>query len=202
MAPVSPAGWLRPSSGELEQVARDIASLRPVTRERLVASDFWQETRTRLEKLRDSLRPSRHEVLEGLMARLEERYGDAEIPFGEWHGDWTRWNMARDESRFMIFDWERSGRRVPVGIDAAHYDFDFAVKFHKHPSLETVRSLVLGGGRVLPSFTSDVAARLLVSLDLLEMVFRYEEARVAGLNIEDTLYFGAFRAAVLEPTGA
>ena len=203
MAPVSPAGWLstRPSRTELEEVAREIAALRPVTQERLVVSDFWQETRARLEKLRDSLRPTRYEVLEGLTSRLEERYGDAEIHFGEWHGDWTRWNMARDGSRLMIFDWERSGRRVPVGIDAAHYDFDFAVKFHKHSALETVPALLLGGGTVLPSFTSDVAARLLVALDLLEMVFRYEEARVAGLDIEDTLYFGAFRAAVLAPGG-
>jgi len=204
MAPVSPAGWLstKPSSTELEEVAREIAALRPVTRERLAVSDYWQEMRARLEKLRDSLRPTRHEVLEGLTSRLEERYGDAEISFGEWHGDWTRWNMARDGSQLMILDWERSGRRVPVGIDAARYDFDFAVKFHKHPSLEVVRSLLVGGGTVLPSFTSDVAARLLVALDLLEMVFRYDEARVAGLDVEDTLYFGAFRAAVLAPAGA
>jgi Phosphotransferase enzyme family len=204
MAPVAPTAWLRsrPSRAELEEVARDIAALGPLSRERLGASDFWQETRTRLEKLRDSVRATRYEVLDELTSRLEEQYGDVEVPFGDWHGDWTQWNMASDGSRLMIFDWERSGRRVPIGIDAAHHDFDFAVKFHKRHPLEVVRSLALGGGTVLPSFSAETAARLLVALDLLEMVFRYEEARVAGLDVEDTLYFGAFRAAVLAPVGA
>jgi Phosphotransferase enzyme family len=203
MAPVSPTGWLRarPSRAELEEVARDIAARGPMSRERLGASDFWQETRARLERLRDSLRATRYEVLDELVSRLEQRYGDVEVPFGDWHGDWTQWNMARDRSRLMIFDWERSGRRVPVGIDAAHYDFDFAVKFHKRHPLEVVRSLAHGGGTVLPSFAAETAAQLLLALDLLEMVFRYEEARVAGLDVEDTLYFGAFRAAVLSPDG-
>jgi hypothetical protein len=66
-----------------------------------------------------------------------------------------------------------------------------------------VRSLLTGGGTVLPHFTSSaVPARVLISLDLLEMLLRYEEARSAGLDIPDTLYFGAFRSAVLSSTSA
>jgi hypothetical protein len=202
MAPVLPVSWLRRvgTEAELAEVARQIAALTPETREPFGASVYWQETLARLQALHDSVRPSRFEVLADLATRLEDEYGKSEIGFGEWHGDWTRWNMGRRDSRIVVFDWERSGRRVPVGLDAAHFDFDLAVKFHRRAPLYAVRTLLEGGGTMLPHFSSPtVSPRLLLSLDLLEMVLRYEEARSAGLDVPDTLYFGAFRSAVLSP---
>jgi hypothetical protein len=203
MAPVAQAPWRRGvgSEDELAAIAREVAALTPESRHELGTSDYWKTTRSRLDALSSSVRPSRLNVVHDLVARLEDRYGGTELHFGECHGDWTRWNMAGQATKVMIFDWERSGRRVPVGMDAAHFDFDLAVKWRRKAPLYAVRSLLTGGGTVLPHFTSSaVPARVLISLDLLEMLLRYEEARSAGLDIPDTLYFGAFRSAVLSPT--
>jgi hypothetical protein len=200
LEPVSPGPWMRSvaSRDELVAIARDIAGLAPETRETFAASDYWRATRTRLDALAERMRTSRFDVLQDLLARLEDGYGDLEVRFGGWHGDWTRWNMARPNGQIVLFDWERSGKRAPVGLDAVHFDFDMTVKFKRRSQLAATRSLLHGGGTVLPAFASASApARLLVSLDLLEMTLRYEEARLGGLDIPDTLYFGAFRSAVL-----
>jgi hypothetical protein len=202
IAPVSPVSWLsgRPPLAEVLAASREIASLNPQTREPLAESAWWRDTRARLDGLHGIVRESRFEVLLDLLALIEERYGDAELLFGGWHGDWTCWNMGRRGSKLVILDWERSGPTVPVGLDAAHYDFDAAVMFRRKPSLESVRQLLGGGGSLLPAFApSPRLARLFVSLDLLEMVLRFEEARSAGLDIIDTVYFGALRSAVLAP---
>jgi hypothetical protein len=200
LEPVSPGPWMRSvaSRDELVAIARDIARLAPETRETFAASDYWLATRARLDALAERVRTSRFDVLQDLLARLEDRYGDIEVRFGGWHGDWTRWNMARPNGQIVVFDWERSGKLAPIGLDAAHFDFDMRVKFKRRSQLAAIRSLLHGGGTVLPAFASaSTPARLVVSLDLLEMTLRYEEARLGGLDIPDTLYFGAFRSAVL-----
>jgi hypothetical protein len=203
IAPVSPVPWLR-GRAPLPQVLAatfELASLKSETRQQLATSGWWQDTRTRLDTLRGFVRDSRFEVLQDLLGLIEQRYGDVELAFGGCHGDWTCWNMGRRGSKLVVLDWERSGPVVPVGLDAAHYDFDAAVMFRKRPPLEAVRQLLDGGGSLLPVFApTPRLARLLVALDLLEMVLRFEEARSAGLDIVDTVYFGALRSALLSPS--
>jgi hypothetical protein len=182
---------------------REIASLESNTREELAASGWWRDMRARLERLRGSVRQSRFEVLHDLTGLIEERYGEIQVMFGGWHGDWTCWNMGRRDYKLVVLDWERSGPRVPIGVDAAHFDFNMAVKLRRKPPLEAVARLLDGDGYLLPSWTRDVErVRLLISLDLLEMVLRFEEAHVAGLDVVDTTYFGALRSAVLSGVGA
>jgi hypothetical protein len=120
------------------------------------------------------------------------------VMFGAYHGDWTCWNMGRRDGKLVVFDWERSRPGVPLGVDAAHFDFDYAVKFRRKPPLAAVARLLEGRGYLLPAlFRDSRLVRLLVSLDLLEMVLRFEEARSGGLDILDTIYFGTLRSAVL-----
>jgi hypothetical protein len=200
IAPASPLPRLgrNVSRTQVLEASLEIASLEPKIRDELAASRWWQDTRARLDALRGFMRGSRFEVLEDLVALIEERDGDAEVEFGGWHGDWTCFNIGRRDSTLVVLDWERSGPLVPVGLDAAHYDFDAAVKFRKRPPLEAVHRLLTGGGVLLPALAPDPrVARLLVSLDLLEMVLRFEEARSEGLDILDTIYFGTLRSAVL-----
>ena len=55
-------------------------------------------------------------------------FGDEEMEFGGWHGDWTPWNNARfDPDRIVLWDWERSGQPAPLGFDAIHYRFQALV---------------------------------------------------------------------------
>lgn len=58
------------------------------------------------------------------LPRLHSRLVDEGRPLavGCWHGDFGPWNMARgDDGTLEVWDWERFGEGVPVGLDAAHY---------------------------------------------------------------------------------
>lgn len=45
---------------------------------------------------------------------------DASVPWGSWHGDWRRTNMAVTGAGCSVWDWERFDSGVPVGYDALH----------------------------------------------------------------------------------
>lgn len=42
------------------------------------------------------------------------------VPWGSWHGDWRRTNMASDADGCSVWDWERFATGVPAGYDALH----------------------------------------------------------------------------------
>lgn len=60
-------------------------------------------------------------ALAGVASRYLELFGDVRIPMGSWHGDLGPWNMAWADRTPLIWDWERAGGDVPVGLDAVHY---------------------------------------------------------------------------------
>jgi hypothetical protein len=53
--------------------------------------------------------------------RVQAQVGSDRLAWGAWHGDWTPWNMARDGSRVLLWDWERFETGVPRGLDEIHY---------------------------------------------------------------------------------
>lgn len=53
--------------------------------------------------------------------RFAQAYGDLELPFGAWHGDFGPWNLAVTSRAPMIWDWERYDPEMPVGSDVVHY---------------------------------------------------------------------------------
>lgn len=59
--------------------------------------------------------------LPALLDHYLQVFGDVEIPFGAWHGDFGPWNLAHTASVPMIWDWERYSDPVPAGIDVVHY---------------------------------------------------------------------------------
>ena len=46
--------------------------------------------------------------------------GDTSVPWGSWHGDWRRTNMAVTADGCSVWDWERFESGVPAGYDALH----------------------------------------------------------------------------------
>lgn len=42
------------------------------------------------------------------------------VPWGSWHGDWRRTNMAVTAAGCSVWDWERFDSDVPAGYDALH----------------------------------------------------------------------------------
>jgi hypothetical protein len=67
---------------------------------------------------------------------LEARDGGLAMEFGDWHGDWVPWNMARHEGRLIVWDWENRATGVPVGFDLAHQAFQTALSTHGRPAAE------------------------------------------------------------------
>ena len=47
--------------------------------------------------------------------------GDVPTRTGRWHGDWVPWNMTRDGSQILLWDWEHQEPGVMLGFDHLHY---------------------------------------------------------------------------------
>ena len=65
---------------------------------------------------------------------LEARDGDLTCEFGDWHGDWVPWNMARHRGTLLVWDWENHGTDAPIGFDLAHQAFQTALSTHGRPA--------------------------------------------------------------------
>jgi Phosphotransferase enzyme family len=155
----------------------------------LGASDYWRTTRGRITAVANGGR------LSELADTLEARHGDDILPFGSWHGDWTPWNMAWRGGALAVWDWERSGDAVPVGLDAAHFDFQVALRTARHRWDTALRETLAGEMPLLSALSlPNNRARLLLSLHLLEMSLRSDEGRRAGVSPPDAIYLPALAA--------
>jgi len=121
------------------------------------------------------------QVLHRAVDWIERHFGAVEMAFGAWHGDFTPWNMARLGRATYLWDWERA-QPAPVGLDLLHFLFQSVCRFDGRTPRESVA--------VCSERTPGLLARLDVPLDSegalwalyrLELLFRYDEARVAGV---------------------
>jgi hypothetical protein len=72
--------------------------------------------------------------VDGFIEALVERDGELGLEFGDWHGDWVPWNMARHRGRLLVWDWENRAPDVPIGFDLAHQAFQTALSTHGLPA--------------------------------------------------------------------
>lgn len=159
-------------------VITEIARLGEVHSAALAGSPYWRGVRDRLEA-----RPAGQgvDLLAKVVGHVESRHGATELRFGTWHGDLTPWNMARLNGRIFVWDWERSGR-APVGLDLLHFLFQSTCRFDgRNPaqSVEICRQRTLGLLPLLDVRTGSEDA--LWSVYRMELLFRYEEAGLAGV---------------------
>lgn len=61
------------------------------------------------------------EWLQTELVRLVVELGGVGTRTGTWHGDWVPWNMARDGSTILLWDWEHNEDGVLPGFDQLHY---------------------------------------------------------------------------------
>jgi hypothetical protein len=118
-----------------------------------------------------------------------ERWGDREMPFGAWHGDWAPWNMSRSKGRVFVWDWERYGGPVPVGFDHLHFRFQVAYQVGDR-SVEAAANDADGSLRT--SARSSVVPTgeglgPVAQLYLIERVARVQEGRAAGIAVRSDL---------------
>jgi hypothetical protein len=175
---------------------RELAELFGTTREPLAASGHWRSTRTRIALVGAPAA----DALDAVAGELEQRHGDLELPIGSWHGDWTPSNMAGSGAGLCVWDWERSGPGMPVGMDAGHFGFHIARKV-KNLAPKPAAAATLGWiGPVLEAMGLERShSTLMLSLALLEMAVRFQEARAEGVEVTDPAYLGALQDLLAKP---
>jgi hypothetical protein len=160
-------------------VIAEIADLEGRAASPLGASAYWSGIRDRLDRRR-KMPSAAPDSLAAIADHIEARYGNVELAFGTWHGDFTAWNMARLEQGTYVWDWERCAP-APVGLDLLHFLFQSACRFEgRKPSeaVETCRERTPGLLASLHVIEGSESA--MWSLYCLELLFRYDEARLAG----------------------
>jgi hypothetical protein len=175
-----------------EAATQEVAELGVGVRATLGDSPFWRRTVERVNRT-EAGSDTGHE-LRAAADRIEQDDGDSELFFGRSHGDWTPWNMTVADGRLFVWDWERSEDDVPMGLDAAHFDFEVRAKIKGDPPDRAVRGSLLRARRPLERMGIDGSlAPLLARLHLIEMSLRFQEGQATGLEVRDSMYLSALR---------
>ena len=173
-------------------VIAEIAGLWGRSTARLADSPYWAGVRERLAapaRGTGGVPPTTaagaatdsSEVLGKAVEWIERQYGAVEIAFGAWHGDFTPWNMARLGESAYLWDWERAAP-APVGLDLLHFLFQSVCRFEGRTPPRAVEICSERTPSLLPLLDLPGGSeRALWSLYRLELLFRYEEAREAGV---------------------
>jgi hypothetical protein len=166
-------------------VIAEIAGLWGRSTARLADSPYWAGVRERLsaQGARGSGGVPREDsdVLQRAVDWIERRHGADDIAFGAWHGDFTPWNMARAGDTTYLWDWERAAA-APAGLDLLHFLFQGICRFEGQTPAAAIASSSERVAGLLGAL--DVEAGSLAALWLLyrlELLFRYDEARMTGV---------------------
>jgi hypothetical protein len=179
--------WRRGRRYALPPVATsgEIAALGGIEETTLGESGWWARLRSRLATVRDTLAvggvPGAG-VLDGTLERLE-RLAGTRLVFGTWHGDWGPWNLRVTPGRLLVWDWERSADRVPLGFDLLHFGYQTALQGLGRPP---VAAAATTRDRAAPHLAElgqrPGLAELLCDLYLLERLCRAAEAEVSAVT--------------------
>ena len=159
---------------------REIAALDgPIETHSLAESPYWRDLTGRITNL-----PATERVTaSSMLASINETAPSDPWDFGRWHGDLTPWNVSSTTKRLVVWDWERTRRPAPLGLDAIHYIMQ--PRFSRD-GLSASQSLA-----VTESVTSRVLTdlgiratlhRQLTRLYLLELFVRFGRAASEGDN--------------------
>ncbi|MEU5554206.1 MULTISPECIES: hypothetical protein [unclassified Micromonospora] len=123
------------------------------------------------------------------VAALAHRYGDVDVEFGHWHGDWVPWNLGRHDGDLVAWDWEHSGPEVPVGFDLAHDAFQRSVVLRGEPAAHAAGQVDAGLARHGAALGLDPARqRLVADAYLVEMWLRTWRLADAGAGWNPALH--------------
>jgi hypothetical protein len=165
-------------------VIAEIAGLSGRTTAPLADSPYWAGVRDRLAAKDDS------DVLTGAVDWIERHFGGVEMAFGAWHGDFTPWNMARLGDATYLWDWERAAA-APAGLDLLHFLFQSVCRFEGRTPEQSVEICSERTPSLLPLLDVPLdSERALWSVYRLELLFRYDEAREAGVARPSKIHAG------------
>lgn len=137
LSPMSSA-QSRGASWELPLVeTHEVAESAGTSRGAVVTSEYWAE----LVRRGDVLETGGNPGLAALLGEVAPLVAATSLGFGRWHGDWSPWNMGRAGGRLQVWDWEQSRVGVPLGLDAAHFSMQCALRRGEDAG-DAVRSLL------------------------------------------------------------
>ena len=129
--------------------------------------------------------PEIHPAIDALRARD----GELLVEFGDWHGDWVPWNMARHGGELLVWDWENSGSGVPVGFDLAHQAFQTALSTHRRPAAQCAEAVDAALTAYGPALGLSVPAQWFVAdAYLVELWLRTRELSADGAGWNPKLH--------------
>lgn len=160
------------------EAAAQIAATTKIQVVSLESSGWIAELRRSVEQFR----ATEDERLALTLDRFVQTYGNLELPFGAWHGDFGPWNLALTSTIPMIWDWERYDLEVPVGSDVIHYvshqalrqqgDLNAARKVLEDSCRPALRQVLRAAG--LPGFANNpMALDAIVIAYLLTIAVRF-----------------------------
>jgi hypothetical protein len=156
-------------------VIAEIAGLGGRSTARLGESSYWAGVRERLTAQAAS------EIVPRAVDWIERRFGAVEMAFGTWHGDFTPWNMARTDDATYVWDWERAAP-APAGLDLLHFLFQTLCRFDGRTPQQSIAAASGRTPGLLPLLDVPLGSEpALWALYRLELLFRYDEARAAGV---------------------
>jgi hypothetical protein len=120
---------------------------------------------------------------------LVRRDGGLAVEFGDWHGDWVPWNMARHRGGLLVWDWENRAPDVPIGFDLAHQAFQTALSTHGRPAArcaDAVDEALRAHGRALG--LDPARCRFVADAYLIELWLRTSELSRGGAGWNPKLH--------------
>ena len=154
-------------------------------------SEYWQQTTERANVLERS--DPQSEALHGAISKIEKMWGTSVIDFGASHGDWSRANLGVIDGRVAAFDWERCSKLSPRGIDITHFAVSEFTSSRGKRRLDVERVADHTRRYLKAADRSPDHAELLIILECLEMSIRFQNARKAGVQSDDSTFAAALR---------
>ncbi len=168
----------RPTRHQLLRCVTQIVGLARVRERRLSESPYRRTLEERIAKL--GARPEAAPLRAAL-----RRLPDVSLPFGAWHGDLTRWNIASTARRAFVWDWERLAMDAPAGFDALHYDLNESVQAGVHPGVHRwldSGSRLLRDPLMVESGLRGHSVSTVMALYLIDLATRYLHDRQAEVG--------------------
>lgn len=115
-----------------------ISMLQDKTRHRMMfGNSDYAKLLNELCLRKDSLPAEAKDTVIATIDIIRRRYHYEENDMVVMHGDFTPWNMFRQNDHLFVFDWEYAMESCPAGLDKCHFLIQSAI-FEKHLSAEEI----------------------------------------------------------------
>lgn len=166
-----------PSLTEAVGAAAEISALRPMTRQPLASSEYWQRIRSQIARFSSD---DRGRQLAACIERVTEVVGSTEVAFTASHGDFTPWNMwATTDNKLLVWDWERYEAATPAGLDLLHFWLNDQFVRSDRSGSGLGERLISRANEILAPLSDVDDPQLAAALYLVHLGVRYEVDRQA-----------------------